>query len=334
MRVANRLLESTARPFPIQGSEVFTTASIGVALGSTDQTAEDLLRDADTAMYRAKSQGRAQSVLFDTHMHARAVERLEIETDLRRGLENDELHVDYQPIVDLDTGAVTRLEALARWQHPQRGPIAPLVFVPIAEESNLIFELGDFVLREACQQLAAWRDGAAPKLTAAVNISPRQFATPGFAALITATLRSFDLPPSALSLEVTETALMSDDPVVSETVAMLAEAGTELSIDDFGTGYSALSYLREFPVSAPKIDQSFVANMPFHTESREIVRVVIALAKALGVEVVAEGVETDEQLAMLRAFGCNSAQGFLFARPVPTDEVIPLLTMPAATLAS
>ncbi|HEX7242875.1 MAG TPA: EAL domain-containing protein, partial [Longimicrobiaceae bacterium] len=315
-RVAERVLRQLEGPFTVGASEVYTTGSIGIAMGSGDSHPADLVRDADTAMYRAKAEGKSRTALFDARMHAEATARLTLEADLRRALERDELRVHYQPIVSLESGRLTGFEALVRWEHPERGLLAPYAFIPVAEETGLIVPIGALVLRQACLQLRAWREAlpGAGRLTLSVNLSVRQFAHPTLLQDVDEVLRETGTDPATLQLELTESLLMRD---AESTVALLAQIrarGIRLAIDDFGTGYSSLSYLQRFPIGTLKIDRSFVQGITPGSNESELVQTMLALARNFSMNVVAEGVETEEQLTELRRLGCGHAQGFLFAR--------------------
>lgn len=331
--IAQRLQRAFEAPFRLRGHDVFAGASMGIALGSTRYTLPDeVLRDADTAMYRAKEHGGGRYEFFDPSMHEKAIVLLRLETDLRRALERGELRLYYQPVVRLDTGEQVGCEALLRWQHPERGLLAPQAFLEVAEETGLILPIGEWVLREACAQLAAWRRaGALPKrFTLAVNVSPKQLARPDLAERIAQILRVAGWSGMDLTLEITESSLMSGPDSLKWLLKRCRDIGVSFSIDDFGTGHSSLSYLQNFPVQALKIDRSFVARMGTNPASVEIVRTIVDLGRNLGLEVVAEGVETARQAAYLRAIGCNLAQGYLFSGPVPAASLIQYITVPKA----
>ena len=318
--VAQRLLAAVAEPFALERHEVFTSASVGLALSSTEFGApEELLRNADAALGRAKTAGKARFEVFDREMHASAVARLQTELDLRRAIDRNEFELHYQPIVDLRTGAVAGLEALARWNHPRRGLLAPEDFIPIAEETGLIFALGRWVLEAACRQASAWRErlGAVPRV--AVNVSARQFLQPDLLREVESLVRTYALPPGALALEVTESVIVENPEAVSTLVGHIRAIGIELHLDDFGTGYSSLGYLHRFPVDALKIDRSFVARMERDPRSAQLVEAMVRLAHSLGVVTIAEGVRDEAQLASLRAMDCDLAQGFHFSPPVSAD---------------
>ena len=324
VEVAERIGALFTRPFVLAGIEHFVTVSVGIALArEAGERPETLIRDADVAMYRAKERGRGRYELFDQVMRARAVERLQLENELRRAIGRDELRMRYQPIVSLETGAVVALEALVRWQHPRRGLIVPADFIPTAEESGAIESLGRWVLERACHQAAEWHasnpDGFPVGMS--VNLSARQVSQPDLPDLVAEALTSTGLDPSALSLEITESALVEESAAPVQNLAALREMGVRLVIDDFGTGYSSLSYLRRFPLDAIKIDRSFVEGLGVERDSAAIVDALVAMAGALSLGVVAEGVETGTQLAELRRVGCRQAQGFYFASPLPAEQV-------------
>ncbi|HEX8188043.1 MAG TPA: EAL domain-containing protein [Pyrinomonadaceae bacterium] len=327
--VARRVQEAVTQPFNIGGHEVFTTASIGIALSNTGyERAEDLLRDADTAMYRAKMEGKKRHVVFDKAMHDRAMELLQTETDLRRALTRKEFFLNYQPIVDLETGRVASFEALVRWRHPERGLVMPGDFVPVAEETGLIVPLGLWVLNEACRQMREWqRLGLADEaVTVSVNLSGRQFSQADLIEQISGALRESGLKAANLKLEITESMVMENFDTAIGMLMQLRNLGVGLSIDDFGTGYSSLSYLHRFPIDTLKIDRSFVTQMSDNSENAEIVRTIVTLARSLDMAVVAEGVETADQLRRLGDLGCDYGQGYLFSRPVGAGQAADLLT--------
>ncbi len=327
--VAERAQRELMRPFNLNGHEVYTTASIGITLSTIEYDhPESVLRDADTAMYRAKENGKARYELFDKVMHARAVARLQLENDLRRAIERNEFHVYYQPIVSLDTDRLAGFEALVRWEHPERGIISPAEFIASAEETGLIVELGQWVLREACRQMHEWQwqNPAHGQMIVSVNLSAKQFTQPDLLGQIKRTLHETGLDPRCLKLEITESIVMENAETASTMLMHLRELGVHLSIDDFGTGYSSLSYLHRFPVNTLKIDRSFISRMGAGDENTEIVRTIITLASNLGMKVIAEGVETQAQLAQLKKMGCDYGQGYLFSRPM-SAEVASLLIL-------
>jgi diguanylate cyclase (GGDEF)-like protein/PAS domain S-box-containing protein len=320
--VAERIQKELAQPFYLSGREVFTTSSIGIAPGTTDYALpEEVLRDADTAMYRAKSLGKARHELFDKEMHAVAMNLLQMETDLRGACERGEFFLQYQAIVSLDDFGVKGFEALVRWQHPERGTISPMDFIPVAEESGQVVVIGQWALREACQRMREWqlRFPADPPLFISVNLSIRQFNEPRLIEQVKEILLETELDPRSLKLEITESAVMDNIDAATAMLEQLRALGVQLSIDDFGTGYSSLSYLHRFPINTLKVDRSFVMRMADNNENSEIVRTILMLAQNLGMDVVAEGVETREQLALLRKLGCEYGQGFLFSKPVGAD---------------
>jgi diguanylate cyclase (GGDEF)-like protein len=319
-RVAERIQEELARPFHLGGHEVYTSASIGITLSATGyHDPEAVLRDADTVMYRAKANGKARHELFDGAMHARAVALLRTETDLRRAVERDEFRVVYQPILSLRTGEVAGFEALVRWHHPERGVVSPAEFIPVAEETGFIVEIGRRVLRESCRQLSEWqaRGLVGPGHYVSVNLSGKQFAQAGLAASVAEALADARLDPRCLRLEITESVVMSNAEATCATLGRLRALGVGVSIDDFGTGYSSLSYLHRFPVDTLTVDRSFIGRMGEGEEDGEIVRTIITLARNLGMKVVAEGVEDADSLAALAAMGVDLAQGFHLHRPNP-----------------
>lgn len=327
-RAAERLMKALAPPFVLAGKEVFTSISIGIALSnSAYQEPEDMLRDADTAMYRAKSLGKARYEVFDADMRASVMARLQLETDLRRALERSEFRNFYQPIVSLDSGRIVGFEALLRWQHPTKGMIAPEHFIFVAEETGLIRELGWWSLGEACRQMSKWRarSEAYLDLTVSVNLSAKQLLQPHLVDDMKILLREVGLPAEALKLEITESAVMADPAAAAETLQQIKSLGIRLAIDDFGTGYSSLSYLHRFPLDTLKIDRSFISGEG-EGGGMEIARTIMPMAKNLRLEVVAEGVETLEQVALLKRLQCKYAQGYYFSKPLAPEEVAPILS--------
>ncbi len=321
--VARAITHQFSRPFKLDGRDVVVTASIGIAIsGPGREDADNLLRDADVAMYRAKGDGRAHHVVFHPSMHADSLARLELENDLRGALVRSELRVYYQPIVMLDSGAFSEVEALVRWQHPTRGLIAPGEFIPIAEETGLIVPLGLWVLEEACRQVAAWhlQRPSQPALTLSVNLSPRQFQQPSLVADIARALRDSGLPASCLKLEITESVIMRDVEATIRTLWTLKDLGLKLAIDDFGTGYSSLSYLKRLPIDVLKIDRSFVSGLGQGQEDAAIIHAIMALAKSLNLKVTGEGIETIEQAAQLGDWGCDQGQGYLYSKPLDSQQ--------------
>ena len=321
--VADRIQKHLSKSFNVGGYETFTTVSIGIALSTPEyQLPEDFLRDADTAMYQAKSLGKARHVIFDKGMHARAVNLLQLETDLRRAIDRGEFFIEYQPIVELRSGRLTGFEALVRWQHPERGSVLPDRFIAVAEETGFIVPIGRWVLLESCLQMQRWNEKHAQStpLSISVNLSGRQFAHSNLLEQITEILEVTGLDPRLLKLEITETVVMESVESAAGTLEKLRALGVELSIDDFGTGYSSLSYLHRLPIDTLKIDRSFVSRMAENNENKEIVRTIIMLAKTLGMGVIAEGVETNEQAELLRELECQSVQGYLVSRPLDAES--------------
>lgn len=322
MIFAGRVLEEIARPVLLVDNEIFVTASIGIACsGHGAETPETLVRDADTAMYRAKDHGRRRAEFFDERSRARTLEHLHTGNALHRALERGEFELHYQPILELETGVVTGFEALVRWHHPERGLVQPIEFIGLAEETGLIVPIGAWVLETACAQTARWQ-AARPDdrpVSISVNVSPRQLAEPSFPDQIARVLRQSGIRPGTLWLEITETTLMHDTESAGSALRALRTQGIHLAVDDFGTGYSSLSHLRRFPIEALKIDQSFIRRLAHNSEDAAIVEAVISLAHVLGLSSTAEGVETTEQLAALRTLGCELAQGHLFAVPEPAE---------------
>jgi diguanylate cyclase (GGDEF)-like protein/PAS domain S-box-containing protein len=321
--VAERIIEAFRGSFRIENQEIFVGASIGIALGGRDQgtTAQGLLRNADIAMYRAKANGRACFEIFKSSMRETVKGRLKMETELRRALDRGELRLHYQPQVDLRTSRIVGLEALVRWEHPERGLVPPGAFIPIAEETGLILPIGRWVLETACRQASLWRADAeiGLDLVMAVNLSPRQFKHPRLVQDVGQVLSESGLVAAGLEVEITEGTAMGDADATVKTLEHLKSLGIRLAIDDFGTGYSSLGYLKRFPIDVLKVDRSFVAGLPQNRGDAAIVRAVVGLSRALGLKAVAEGVETPEQLAELRGLGCDQGQGYLFGRPSATE---------------
>jgi diguanylate cyclase (GGDEF)-like protein len=325
--LAERVAVTLRQPVRLGEREIFVSASVGVALSRPGKDGpESLLRNADMAMYQAKANGKARHAVFDQSMEARALARLELETDLRHALERNEFRVFYQPITALADGHIAEMEALIRWEHPTRGMISPDEFIPIAEETGLIVALGQWVLEEACRQGATWREAfpQEPPIMS-VNLSGRQFQHPSLVADIGHVLLQSGLAPSALKLEITESVVMQDAEATIVALHELKQLGIQLAIDDFGTGYSSLSYLKRFRVDTLKVDRSFVNGLGEDSMDTAIVQSVVALAKALHMDVTAEGIETQAQRAELLALGCDRGQGYLFARPLPPAEMNVLL---------
>lgn len=315
--VAERIHQELKKPFNLSGRDVFTTVSIGIAPSSiVYDEPDEILRDADTAMYRSKSLGKARHEMFDEQMHDHALNILQIETDLRMAQERQEFFIHYQPIVALDDFRLCGFEALVRWQHPVRGLISPLDFIPVAEEGGQIVQIGQWVLREACFQIQRWQAKfpSDKPLYMTVNLSARQFAQPDLIDQVRDILNETGVDPASLKLEITESMVMDDFESAAAMLFQLRALGVRLSIDDFGTGYSSLTYLHRFPIDTLKIDRSFVNCMD--KENMEIVRTILMLAENLGMDAVAEGVETQEQLTLLRSLNCQNGQGYFFSKPL------------------
>jgi diguanylate cyclase (GGDEF)-like protein len=321
VQTAEQLLAALAAPLALTGPDYAVTASIGIVLASGQYgRPEDVLRHADVALYRAKETGRAGYKVFDPEMQAALTARLDLERDLRLAIKRDEFVLHYQPIVDLHTEQIVAAEALLRWQHPTRGMVAPLDFIPLAEETGMIREIDRWVLRTACQQAYAWYQqdlGAAPLVS--VNLSPLTFRLPELGQMVAATLAAVGLPAWQLKLEITEGTAMENAASTVATLGELKGLGVRLGIDDFGTGYSSLAYLKRFPVDTLKIDKTFVDGLGQDPDDTAIVRTVLTLAHSLGLQVTAEGLETIEQLRFLRALGCEHGQGYHFSRALPAE---------------
>jgi diguanylate cyclase (GGDEF)-like protein/PAS domain S-box-containing protein len=322
--IADRLARSVAEPIELEGGDIVATTSVGIAVAQgTAESPEAVVRDADAAVYRAKERGRARYELFDRAMRKRAAKRLRTETDLRRAIEHGQLRLDFQPLVDIDDGRIRSVEALVRWDHPERGLLLPEEFIPVAEETGLIGPLGSWVLEEACQQASTWcpstPEGTAPSIS--VNLSAGQLARPDFEDTVARVLDETRVDSSRLIFEITETVLMERAPSILDILRRLREIGVHLAIDDFGTGYSSLHYLKRFSVDALKVDRSFVKDLGSNLDDSAIVGAVVSLAHSLGLFAIAEGVETKKQLSQLRRLGCDLAQGFYFAPPQPADEL-------------
>ncbi|HKQ16910.1 MAG TPA: EAL domain-containing protein, partial [Solirubrobacterales bacterium] len=331
LTIAERISTAFARPFALEGVDHFVTASVGIAVArpqtETTVDADELIRDADAAMYRAKEKGRARIEIFDAEMRARAVRRLEMERELRHVIEREELVLQYQPIVSLGSGSVTGVEALVRWRHPERGLLQPSEFIGVAEDSGLIEPIGRWVMEEACTQALAWmelRPDERP-LDVSVNLSARQVAHRDLPSTVAEILARTGLEPGQLRLEITESVLV-EEANATATLEALKELGVSLILDDFGTGYSSLAYLNRFPLDALKIDRSFIEPLGVRQERSAIVEAIVSMAGALSLDVIAEGVETELQLSEVRSLGCPFAQGFFFARPLSSQQVTNLLT--------
>ncbi|NTV72216.1 MAG: EAL domain-containing protein [Azonexaceae bacterium] len=324
--VARRLIDVFARPFEVAGHELTVTPSLGISIYPHDgQDLETLLKNADTAMYRAKDIGRNTFQFYATEMNTATLDRLLMESNLRRALAQNEFVLQYQPLVNLRTGMVVGVEALIRWQHPELGTIMPDSFIHVAEETGLINPIGDWVLCEACRQAKVWCDEGLPSLVVAVNVAPVQFRQPGFVEMVAGALASSGLDASLLELELTERTVMHDADINLGTLSALHRMGVELSLDDFGTGYSSLAYLKRFPVGKLKIDRSFVNDLETDPDDWAIASTIVSMGRSLRMTVLAEGVETGEQLAQLRKMGCDMAQGYYFSRPTSAAGIAEIL---------
>ncbi len=323
--VAKKILSIFSSPFLLNGHEVSISASIGISVYLSDGlTAEELIKNADVAMYRAKDQGRNCFLFYSSDMNVRSLERLQMESDLRRALDRNELELYFQPQVDIHTGVIVSAEVLLRWQHPDIGMVSPAQFIPMAEETGQIVAIGRWVMEQAVLQSKAWQQKGVEIVKLAVNLSARQFRH-DLLEEVSGILERHDFPKRLLELEITESMVMRDANEVIEMLEAFNTLGVPMSLDDFGTGYSSLSYLKRFPIDKLKIDQSFVRGVPNDADDMAITRAIIALGKNLGLKVIAEGVETNEQLNFLRREGCDEIQGYLFSRPVPADEFVDML---------
>lgn len=319
--VAYRLIEALGEPFTIGSRDVVVHASVGIEFGDATTTkADELLRNADVAMYVAKSKGKARYELFDPSMHTAALRRLEIKTELRHAIENDEFVLHYQPIVGLEEGSLLGIEALVRWKHERRGLVAPVEFIPLAEESGLIIPLGRWVMREACRQARDWPI-TDPEISLSINVSPKQFQHPGLVEDVANALWDSGIDPSILTIEITESVLIHDTEAAIEKLTRLKDFGVRIAVDDFGTGYSSLGYLKHFPIDILKIDKSFIEGVASGTEEAAIAHAIIKLGGSLGLEVVAEGIEEPEQLDALQTLRCDRGQGFYFSKPVDAETM-------------
>ncbi|HEX3213795.1 MAG TPA: EAL domain-containing protein, partial [Actinomycetota bacterium] len=330
VQVADRVLEGLRQPFEVNGRELHVRGSMGIARMESDvDGADQLLRNADLAMYRAKAAGQGGYERYDPEMHTELVQRVQLESDLRRALEAGELFLQYQPTFDLGSGQIVGAEALARWNHPVRGLVPPTEFIPLAEASGLIRPLGAWVLREACRQAAEWQRNSPPRerpLTLNINLSGRQLQSPEVVDDVARALEESGMPPSALVLEMTESVLMDDNEDVLAILQQLKQLGARLAIDDFGTGYSSLSYLHRFPVDILKIDRSFVERLSHASDNAELARTVVRLGQSLQLQTVAEGVEDSTQFLALRRMGCDIGQGYYFGRPMDANALARLLS--------
>ena len=326
VKLVGRVLEALKPAFNLDGQELFVSASLGISLSPDDGAdGQTILKNAAAALDRAKQQGGGHFQFYTADMNATALKRLSLENDLHRALEHKEFVVHYQPQVSAETGRLTGMEALVRWQHPELGLVSPADFIPLAEETGLIVPLGDWVLRTACAQNRAWQEAGFAPVQVAVNFSPRQFQQPELVEQVRRALGETGLDPSYLDLELTESSIMKDAELTIRTLHQLKETGVRVCIDDFGTGYSSLSYLKRFPIDILKIDISFVRNSTTDPKDAAIVEAIITLAHSLNLKVIAEGVETEEQLKFLRSLGCDEVQGYLFGTPLPTEALRQIL---------
>ncbi len=327
-RVANRVNAELGRSFDLQGHEVFASASIGIALSSSAyERAQDMLRDADTAMYRAKSTGKARHAIFDEEMHRKAVQLLQLETDLRRALKRSEFQVHYQPIIDLASGRIEGFEALVRWLHPEKGLVMPDEFISVAEETGMMLPIDWIVIHEACRQTSEWRRRypAARDLGISVNLSGRELTQPDLVDRIRDVLAESDTEPKNLRLEITEGMIIKETESAAKKLVELDEIGVGLHMDDFGTGYSSLSYLHSLPLHAIKIDRSFISHLNGDNGRSQIVSTIVTLARSLGMKVAAEGLERPEHVQRMRELSCEFGQGYFFSRPVDAETAGQLL---------
>ena len=325
--VAKRLIELSALPIHIDSHEIFTSASIGIALYPNDGTEVDsLLKNADTAMYHAKKQGRNNYQFFDPSMNEASVEQLAIETSLRKAIENNELALYYQPQISISTKQIVGMEALLRWRHPGKGFISPSAFIPVAEETGMIINIGEWVIREACKQGADWTSRGFEPVVISVNLSAKQLREERLNEIIAQILVETGMNPKYLGLELTESAIILDPERALERLKNIKSLGIKMSMDDFGTGYSSLSYLKKFPLDTLKIDQSFIHDLMTNNEDASLVKAIISMAHSLGMDVVAEGVEHQAQLDFLGENNCDTIQGYLYSRPIPANEMEKLLS--------
>lgn len=317
-----KILQSFINPFIVSGCEIFISACIGIAVGhSLDQQPEELLQDADTAMYKAKIKGKGSYQIFDRQMYLATLNRLTLENDLQRALKQEEFITYYQPIINLATEKISGFEALVRWRHPERGLISPLEFIPCMEETGLIVPVGIMILKQSCLQLKAWHDLGWTELTMSVNLSVRQFACPNLVEDIDQVLLETAIDPNYLKMEITESAIMDNAQTAITVLEQLRSRHIQISIDDFGTGYSSLGYLHRFPVDNLKIDRSFVSQIQSDQRKYQVVDMIVSLSKQLQLSIIAEGIETTEQLQWLQNVGCEYGQGYLFSKPLPAVDI-------------
>ncbi|MNI36585.1 Phytochrome-like protein cph2 [compost metagenome] len=330
--VADQILEQVNKPVKVQAHELFISASIGISLYPFDgDDIGNLVKNADTAMYVAKNQGRNGAQYYDSAMNAKAESNLKMEIKLRGALRQNEFKLYYQPKYDLKEGRITGMEALIRWQHPELGLVPPAEFIPLAEELGLLNPIGEWVLRTACEQNKKWQDEGVQALSISVNISASQFQHPDFLDTVKQILEETSLEPHYLELELTESVIMNNGSMAIVRLKKLKELGILISIDDFGTGFSSLSYLKYFPIDSLKIDRSFIKDIPDAPKDTAITKTILALGRRLNIKVVAEGVETEQQLAFLASRKCDEVQGYLISKPLPPDEAIRLLQKPVVS---
>lgn len=326
--IGDRIQKEISQPFMIDGNEIFTSTSIGITMYANDyELPEDIIRDADSAMYLAKTEGKARFKVFQKSMHESNVNILQVENDLRRAIERNEFRVYYQPIIDLSSRKITEFESLVRWQHPENGLVPPCDFIPLAEETGLIISIGRWVLEESCRQIKIWEDDKLTPhpLSISVNLSAKQLMNSEVIENLQDILELTGVKPHTLKLEITESMIMDNADLALKILSDLCDLGVRISSDDFGTGYSSLSYIHKFPFHRLKIDRSFISKMDRDEKSEEIVRTIILLANNLGMDTVAEGIETEAQLKRLCDLGCNFGQGYLFAKPMPVEEIESLM---------
>jgi diguanylate cyclase (GGDEF)-like protein len=326
--IAERIITILKEPFHLMHHELYISITIGIAIGTYEyQQPEEILRDADTAMYNAKLRGKACYLIFDKSMHVNALDRLELEIDLRHAIERKEFVLYYQPIIILENRSIMGFEALIRWQHPQRGFLLPMEFIPLAEETGLIIPLSLWIIREACRQMRLWQQQVLPEspLIISINISPKHFKNANFVDQIITILDETTLNPEHLALEITETVIMDNTDHMIAVLSQLKDLGVKIHIDDFGTGYSSLSYLQRFPINTLKIDQSFIGRLGGPGKDMEIVQTIINMAKNMKMHVIAEGVEKAENLKTLENMKCEYAQGYFFSHPLNVNEAEALL---------
>ncbi|MDB5867666.1 MAG: response regulator receiver modulated diguanylate cyclase/phosphodiesterase, partial [Betaproteobacteria bacterium] len=319
--VAQKIVDELNLPFQLEGAELYVTASIGITVYPNDSEDQDaLIRNADVAMYRAKERGRNNYQFYTPELNRRTREMLNMESELRRALERDEFVMHYQPKVSLVTGQITGVEALLRWRHPERGLVPPGDFIPLLEETGLIVQTGEWVLKAVCEQIKTWERAGIEPLPVAVNLSARQFLAPDLAGSIRRVLEAHEVKPDLLEVEITESAIMTNADEAIRTLETLEALGVKTSVDDFGTGYSSLGYLKRFPLYALKIDRSFVRDITSDPDDATITQAVISMAHSLQLKVIAEGVETEAQLEFLERYGCDEVQGYLYSKPIPGEE--------------